>query len=56
MRFNESTLCSFSREGEGTNGSVVLTDGSLASILRVDGASGRVDIYRWDGWRWRVGE
>jgi len=56
VRFDEPTLCAFSPQGEATNGSVVLTDGTRAAILRVDAASGRVDVYTWNGSRWRAGE
>jgi prepilin-type N-terminal cleavage/methylation domain-containing protein len=56
VRFGNSTLCSFSRQGEATNGSIVLTDGRRATIIRVHGTTGRIDVYRWDGKRWRVGE
>ena len=56
VRFDEPTLCAFSRQGDATNGSVVLTDGKRAAILRVDGASGRVDVYTWNGSRWRADE
>jgi prepilin-type N-terminal cleavage/methylation domain-containing protein len=56
VRFGNSTLCSFSRQGEATNGSVVITDGTRARIIRVHGTTGRIDVYRWDGKRWQVGE
>ncbi|HEY0155779.1 MAG TPA: GspH/FimT family pseudopilin [Thermoanaerobaculia bacterium] len=56
VRFGDSTLCAFSRRGEGTNGSVVLTDGTRVSIVRVHGGTGRIDVHRWDGYQWRVGE
>ena len=56
VRFGNSTLCSFSRQGEATNGSIVLTDGKRATIIRVHGTTGRIDVYRWDGKKWRVGE
>ena len=56
VRFGTSTLCSFSRQGEATNGSVVITDGVRARIIRVHGTTGRIDVYRWDGKKWRVGE
>lgn len=56
VRFGDSTLCSFSRQGEATNGSVVLTDGTRVRIVRVHGATGRIDVHRWDGYVWRVGE
>ena len=56
VRFGNSTLCSFSRHGEATNGSVALTDGTRATIIRVHGTTGRIDVFRWDGKKWRVGE
>lgn len=56
VRFGNSTLCSFSRHGEATNGSVVLTDGTRATIIRVHGTTGRIDVFRWNGKKWRVGE
>ena len=56
VRFGTSLLCSFSRQGEATNGSVVITDGVRARIIRVHGTTGRIDVYRWDGKKWRVGE
>lgn len=56
VRFGRSTLCSFSRRGEATNGSIVLTDGDRAVVLRVDGRSGRIAVYRWRGARWVEGE
>jgi prepilin-type N-terminal cleavage/methylation domain-containing protein len=56
VRFGTSTLCSFSRQGEATNGSIALTDGTRATIIRVHGTTGRIDVHRWDGKRWRVGE
>jgi prepilin-type N-terminal cleavage/methylation domain-containing protein len=56
VRFGTSTLCSFSRQGEATNGSIVLTDGVRARIIRVHGTTGRIDVFRWDGKKWRVGE
>lgn len=54
VRFGTSTLCSFSREGEATNGSVVLTDGKRAVLIRVHGTSALVTVWRWEG-RWRQG-
>ncbi len=43
VRFNSSTLCSFSQLGGGTSGSVYLTDGARgAAVVRVYGPSGRV--------------
>jgi prepilin-type N-terminal cleavage/methylation domain-containing protein len=43
VRFNQSTLCSFSPFGGGTSGSIYLTDGmGIAAVVRVSGATGRV--------------
>lgn len=43
VRFNASTLCSFSPNGSGTPGTVFLTDGvSDVGAVRVFGATGRV--------------
>ena len=55
VRFNTSMLCSFSRNGEVTNGSVVLSDGTLANIVRVHGTSGRIQVLRWNGNVWKTG-
>jgi type II secretory pathway pseudopilin PulG len=52
VRFGNSQLCSFSREGEATNGSVVLTDGVRATILRVSGHSAWITVMKWDGRKW----
>ena len=56
VRFGTSSLCSFSRAGEATNGSIVLTDGIRAVMLRVNGASARISVLRWDGRRWKEGD
>lgn len=56
VRFNSSMLCSFSRAGEVTNGSLVLTDGPSAVIVRVYDRSGRVAVLRWNGKQWITGE
>ena len=55
VRFNASMLCSFSRQGEVTNGSVVLSDGTYATIVRVHGTSGRIEVWRWNGKGWKSG-
>ena len=55
VRFNTSMLCSFSRAGEVTNGSVVITDGEHAVVVRAHGGSGRVSVLTWDGKTWRTG-
>lgn len=54
IRFS-SMMCSFSRAGEATNGSLVMTDGTDAVLIRVHGTSGRVSVMRWDGQLWRTG-
>jgi len=46
---------SFSRNGEVTNGSVVLSDGTHANIVRVHGTSGRIQVLRWNGNVWKTG-
>jgi prepilin-type N-terminal cleavage/methylation domain-containing protein len=56
VRFNSSMLCSFSRVGEVTNGSVVLTDGVNTIIMRVYDRSGRIAVLRWNGKQWITGE
>lgn len=55
VRFGTSLLCSFSRAGEATNGSVVLTDGSGATVIRVGGTSARINVLRWNGKAWTTG-
>ncbi|MEO8378569.1 MAG: GspH/FimT family pseudopilin [Acidobacteriota bacterium] len=55
VRFNTSMLCSFTRQGEVTNGSVVLSDGTHATIVRVVGTTGRIQVLRWNGNVWRTG-
>jgi len=55
VRFGTSLLCSFSRKGEATNGSVVLTDGRGATVIRVGGTSARVNVLRWNGKAWTTG-
>lgn len=45
VRFNRSTLCSFSANGSGTPGSIYLTDGAgNAAVVVVYGASGKVRL------------
>ena len=56
VRFNSSTLCSFSPDGDCTPGSIFLTDGlDYAAMVRVSGAGGRIRLLlfnrvtgRWD--------
>lgn len=55
VRFGTSLLCSFSRNGEATNGSVVLTDGRGATVIRVGGTSARINVLRWNGRTWTTG-
>jgi hypothetical protein len=55
VRFNTSMLCSFTRQGEVTNGSVVVSDGTNATIVRVHGTTGRIQVWRWNGNGWRAG-
>jgi prepilin-type N-terminal cleavage/methylation domain-containing protein len=52
VRFGNSTLCSVSRDGDVTNGSLVLTDGRRAVLLIVHGTMCRVSVLRYDGERW----
>jgi hypothetical protein len=52
VRFNASSLCSFSRNGEATNGSVVLTDGNGAAVVEVQGSTARISVFWWSGGRW----
>ena len=55
VRYGSSMLCSFSRHGEVTNGSLVLTDGEHAAIVRTYGTTGRISVLRWNGKQWRSG-
>lgn len=55
VRFGASRLCSFSRAGEATNGSVVITDGTNAVIVQIAGGAGRIGVWRWNGRRWTAG-
>lgn len=56
VRFNSSTLCSFSPIGESTNGSIFVTDGSdNVAMLRVYGPDARIRVSLFDRatGRWR---
>lgn len=55
VRFGTSGLCSFSKHGEATNGSLVLTDGDRAVLLRVTGSSARIHVLQWRDGAWRSG-
>jgi len=55
VRFGTSQLCSFSRAGEATNGSVVLTDGRNVTIVRITGTSAWISVLRWNGTKWITG-
>ena len=49
VRFNSSTLCSFSPIGESTNGSIFVTDGSdNVAMLRVYGPDARIKVLVFD--------
>ena len=52
VRFGTSQLCSFSREGESSNGSIVLTDGYNVRIIQIEGHSALIHVLRWDGSKW----
>jgi len=52
VRFGTSQLCAFSREGESSNGSIVLTDGHNVRIIQVEGHSALIHVLRWDGSKW----
>jgi prepilin-type N-terminal cleavage/methylation domain-containing protein len=52
VRFGTSQLCTFSREGESTNGSIVLTDGHNVRIIQIEGHSALIHVLRWDGSKW----
>jgi len=52
VRFGTSQLCAFSREGESTNGSIVLTDGHNVRIIEIEGHSALIHVLRWDGSKW----
>jgi len=55
VRFGTSMLCSFSRAGEATNGSIVLTDGESATVIQVGGTSALIQVWQWRGNGWRKG-
>lgn len=44
VRFNRSTLCSFSPMGGGTSGSIYLTEGTRAAVLRMYGPTARLRL------------
>jgi len=44
VRFNRSTLCSFSPLGGGTSGSIYLTEGTRAAVLRMYGPTSRLRL------------
>jgi len=44
VRFNRSTLCSFSPMGGGTSGSIYLTEGTRAAVLRLYGPTARLRL------------
>ncbi|HEX3579254.1 MAG TPA: GspH/FimT family pseudopilin [Thermoanaerobaculia bacterium] len=52
VRFGTSQLCTFSREGESSNGSIVLTDGYNVRIIEIEGHSALIHVLRWDGSKW----
>lgn len=56
VRFGTSTICSFSRDGQATNGSIVITDGTNAVIVQVSGGGGSIGVLRWTGSAWKSGE
>ncbi|HEV2718572.1 MAG TPA: prepilin-type N-terminal cleavage/methylation domain-containing protein [Thermoanaerobaculia bacterium] len=56
VRFGSSQLCSFTRRGEVTNGSIVVTDDTTANVVRVHGTSGQIDVERWNGAKWITGD
>ena len=56
VRFGSSTLCSFSRDGDVANGSIVLTDGKRVVLLVVNGAIRRISTFRFDGTQWHSRE
>jgi prepilin-type N-terminal cleavage/methylation domain-containing protein len=54
IRFNSSTICSFSPIGSATSGSVFLTDGSgSAGVVIVSGPTARVRLMMFRGGQWR---
>lgn len=44
VRFNRSTLCSFSPLGGGTSGSIYLTEGTRAAVIRMYGPTSRLRL------------
>lgn len=48
VNFNSSTLCSFSPNGDGTPGTVYLTDGRQTSAVRCAGNGGRISVLLYD--------
>lgn len=44
VRFNRSTLCSFSPMGGGTSGSIYLTEGTRAAVVRMYGPTARLRL------------
>jgi len=53
VNFNRSTLCSFSAVGSGTPGSIYLTNGSEAMMIRSSGDSGHIRTMTYDSLRRR---
>lgn len=56
VRFGPRQLCSFSRRGEVTNGSIVLTNETSAAIVEIHGGSGQISVRRWNGAKWIDGD
>lgn len=56
VRFNESSLCSFSPESESTPGSLIITNGKETRAVVLSGQNGGIRSLRWDrqGFRWVV--
>ena len=48
VKFNRSTMCSFSPLGGGTSGSIYLTEGTASAVLRVYGPSSRLRLIMLD--------
>ena len=53
VNFNRSTLCSFSAVGSGTPGSIYLTNGSEAMMIRSSGDSGHIRVMTYNSLRLR---
>ncbi|HYM61286.1 MAG TPA: hypothetical protein VEZ11_10370, partial [Thermoanaerobaculia bacterium] len=53
VNFNRSTLCSFSAVGSGTPGSIYLTNGTAAMMVRSSGDSGHIRVMTYDSLRRR---